>query len=173
LRPSCFAFGGAKSASRLAVAEKMIIFRKRLPGLAPTALTRFLLRARRAAGLRGQVNVLITGNRELQELNRRFRGKNHPTDVLSFPSSASDGLAGEIAISAEIASQNAHRLGHNPADEIRILVLHGVLHLAGYDHERDRGEMAAKEQRLRKKLGLPSGLIERAASTPRSTRAHP
>jgi probable rRNA maturation factor len=173
LRPSCFAFGGAKFASRLAVAETMIIFRKRLPGVAPTALTRFLLRARRAAGLRGQVNVLITGNRELQELNRRFRGKNQPTDVLSFPSITSDGLAGEIAISAEIASQNARQLGHTPAEEIKILALHGVLHLAGYDHERDGGEMAAKEQRLRKKLGLPSGLIERAGRASRPIRAHP
>lgn len=150
----------------------MIIFRRRVPGLAASSLTRFLLRARRAAGLRGQINVLITGNDELQDLNRRFRGKNQPTDVLSFPSIASDGLAGEIAISAEIASQNARRLGHAPAEEIKILALHGVLHLAGYDHETDRGQMAAKEQRLRMKLGLPSGLIERS-HIPRSARAHP
>ena len=72
------------------------------------------------------------------------------------------GLAGDIAISAEIAAQNARHLGHSAAQEIKILVLHGILHLAGYDHESDRGTMARKEVRLRKSLGLPSGLIERS-----------
>ena len=76
----------------------MIIFRKRVAGLNQSAFSRFLLRARREVGLRGQINVLVTGSRELQALNRRFRGKNQPTDVLSFPAIASDGLAGEVAI---------------------------------------------------------------------------
>ena len=113
--------------------------------------------------LQGDVNVLVTGSRELRGLNRRFRAKDTPTDVLSFPATASlrDGLAGDVAISAEIATSNARRLGHSTAEEVKILALHGVLHLAGYDHERDRGEMARKEQRLRKSLGLPEGLIER------------
>jgi probable rRNA maturation factor len=70
-------------------------------------------------------------------------------------------FAGDVAISAEIAARNARRLGHTVADEVRILTLHGVLHLAGYDHERDDGQMERKEQRLRKSLGLPVGLIER------------
>ena len=70
-------------------------------------------------------------------------------------------MAGDIAISADIATQNARQLGHAPALEIKILALHGVLHLAGYDHETDHGEMARKEISLRKALGLPSGLIER------------
>ena len=99
----------------------------------------------------------------MQGLNQRFRGKNKPTDVLSFP--AMPGLmkkfAGDVAISAEIAARNARRLGHTVADEVKILTLHGVLHLAGYDHERDDGRMERKEQRLRNSLGLPVGLIER------------
>jgi probable rRNA maturation factor len=106
----------------------------------------------------------VTSSRELQRLNHRFRGKNKPTDVLSFP--AMPGLiqsfAGDVAISAEIAARNARRLGHTAAEEIRILTLHGLLHLAGYDHELDGGEMERKEARLRKALGLPVGLIERS-----------
>ena len=70
-------------------------------------------------------------------------------------------LAGDIAISAEIAKQNARRLDHSAAQEIKVLTLHGVLHLAGYDHDRDEGAMARKEIALRQSLGLPVGLIER------------
>ena len=142
----------------------MVTFRKSVPGLSEMALARFVVRARRAAGLHGSINVLVSGSRELQALNFRFRGKNKPTDVLSFapmPGLVS-GLAGDIAISAESAAQNARHLGHSGAQEIKILVLHGILHLAGYDHESDRGTMARKEVRLRKSLGLPSGLIERS-----------
>jgi probable rRNA maturation factor len=107
--------------------------------------------------------VLVTSSRELKGLNRRFRGKNKPTDVLSFPAipGLMRGFAGDVAISAEIAASNARRLGHTAADEIRILTLHAVLHLAGYDHEQDNGEMEGKEARLRKSFGLPVGLIER------------
>jgi probable rRNA maturation factor len=96
-------------------------------------------------------------------LNRRFRGKNKPTDVLSFPAipGLMRGFAGDVAISAEIAARNARRLGHTAAEEIEILALHAVLHLAGYDHEQDNGEMERKEAHLRKSLGLPVGLIER------------
>jgi probable rRNA maturation factor len=115
----------------------------------------------------------------LQVLNRRFRGKNKPTDVLSFPAmpGLAPGFAGDVAISAEIASQNARRLGHTAAEEISILVLHGMLHLAGYDHELDDGEMEREEARLRKSLGLPVGLIERnkqsARAKPKRKRASP
>jgi len=137
--------------------------RKRVSGLNQAALSRFVSRAKRAAGLAGEVNVMLTSSSELRRLNQRFRGKNRPTDVLSFPSlgGPQDGLAGDIAISADIAAYNARCLRHSPTDEIKILVLHGILHLAGYDHERDRGEMAFKELHLRKTLGLPIGLIER------------
>src|SRR5690349_10748069 len=134
----------------------MVILRKPVPGLTETGLSRFAARAGRAVKLKGSVNVLITSNRELRSLNRRFRGKDRATDVLSFP--AEFGLArdfaGDVAISAEIASENAQRLGHAPSLEIKVLVLHGLLHLAGYDHDKDKGEMARKEQRLRKTLGL-------------------
>jgi len=82
------------------------------------------------------------------------------------------GFAGDVAISAEIARQNARRLGHTAAEEIKILVLHGMLHLAGYDHELDNGEMEREEARLRKSLGLPVGLIERNLAPTRAKRGH-
>jgi probable rRNA maturation factor len=116
------------------------------------------------ANVSGRVHLLVTGNRELQSLNRRFRRRNEPTDVLSFPAPLRWGaeVAGDVAISAEIAAENARRLGHSLAEEIQVLALHGVLHLAGFDHEDDQGEMLRMERRLRKRLGLPVGLIERA-----------
>jgi len=141
----------------------LVIFRRRVAGLTEAALSRFVTKASRAASLEGTVDVLVTGNRELRLLNNRFLGKDKATDVLSFPTERTESrCAGEIAISAEIASQNAQRLGHDIPQEIKILALHGILHLAGYDHERDKGEMARKELRLRTKLNLPSGLIERS-----------
>lgn len=141
----------------------MIITRKRVPGLSEASLSRFLRRAEEKAGLSGQVNVLLTTSKELRSLNSRFRHKDKATDVLSFPVSHElDGkLAGDLAISVEIAARNARELGHTAADEVKILTLHGVLHLAGYDHETDSGEMARTEQRLRRALRLPDGLIER------------
>ncbi len=143
----------------------MIIIQKRVAGLSEAALAKFVTRARRLTGLRGSVSVLVTSSREMQGLNRRFRGKNKPTDVLSFPAVPGlvQGFAGDVAISAEIAAHNARRLGHTVAEEIRILTLHALLHLAGYDHELDDGEMERKEAGLRKALGLPVGLIERNA----------
>jgi probable rRNA maturation factor len=137
-----------------------------------SALARFVARARRVAGLKGTVNVLLTSSSELKSLNRRFRGKDHPTDVLSFPSGTdlAGDCAGEIAISAEIASQNARTLGHLVATEVKILTLHGILHLRGYDHEHDQGQMAKLEQKLRRKLRLPVGVIERAQSSGKQAR---
>ena len=142
----------------------MVIFQKRVPDLSELALARFVTRARQAAALKGTVDVLVTSNTEMKSLNRRFRGKDKPTDVLSFPRASDDArneFAGEIAISAEIAAQNAFALGHTPAQEVKILVLHGILHLRGYDHERDGGQMTRREERLRTRLGLPIGLIDR------------
>ena len=151
----------------------MVIFQKRVADLTELALRRFVARARRAAGLKGVVNVLLTSSAEMKSLNRRFRGKDQPTDVLSFPTEpgAQEQFVGEIAISAEMAAQNARALGHSPAAEVKILVLHGVLHLRGYDHECDNGRMARREKQLRAKLRLPLGLIERA-TTPRPERKH-
>ena len=99
----------------------------------------------------------------MRRLNSCFRGKNQPTDVLSFPADASAKVfAGDIAISLDIAERNARLLGHSAADEIRVLILHGMLHIAGYDHENDEGEMANKEIVLRRRFGLPTSLIERS-----------
>jgi probable rRNA maturation factor len=148
----------------------MVILNKTMPRLSQLSLERFLMRAKRAAGLRGEVNVLLTNSRELRALNARFRKKDRPTDVLSFPSAFQNGeSAGDIAISTEIAKENARRLRHRLADEVRILMLHGLLHLAGYDHESDSGAMDTKERRLRKKLGLPVGLIQRTGKSIRFT----
>jgi probable rRNA maturation factor len=143
--------------------ENLVILLKPVAGLSDTALAKFVARASRASKLVGTVNVLVTGSPELRSLNRRFRGKDQPTDVLSFLPGPCfvNRLAGDIAISADIAKQSARRLGHTAAQEIKILALHGVLHLAGYDHERGHGTMAGKEAELRRSLGLPAGLIER------------
>ena len=104
---------------------------------------------------------LLADDRELRRLNRQFLGKDYPTDVLSFPEPGPDEFLGELAISIERAKEQAKLLGHTIEEEIKILMLHGVLHLLGMDHEQDRGRMARAETRLRKKLGLPAGLIER------------
>lgn len=101
---------------------------------------------------------VITGDEELQTLNRNFRRKNYATDVLSFPM---DGQLGEMAISAERAQVQAREFGHPRLDEIRILMLHGLLHLTGMDHERDRGRMARAEEQWRHALKLPATLIAR------------
>ena len=138
------------------------VTRKPLASKATSAetLSRFATRVQRALGIAGEVNIAITTNREMQTLNRRFRKKNKATDVLSFPSE-SPGIAGDIAISLEFAAENAAELGHSLATEVEILVLHGMLHLAGFDHEIDEGEMHERETALRQKFKLPVGLIER------------
>jgi probable rRNA maturation factor len=166
-----------KTRSRLRIQKKaegdLVIVKRRTSGLSAASIVKFLAQAKRAAHLRKNVSVLITSDQELRRLNRSFRGKDKPTDVLSFPAlpGASDGIAGDIAISAETAARNARQMEHDTADEIKILVLHGVLHLAGYDHELDNGEMARTEQRLRKSLRLPVALIERnAGESVRSSR---
>jgi probable rRNA maturation factor len=144
----------------------LIILRKRIAGLSSSTLERFVLRARRAVHLHDTVNVLVTSSVELKSLNRQFRGVDRATDVLSFPAPPvtrrqAKPIAGDVAISADIARENARRLGHSMADEVKILVLHGILHLAGFDHERDNGDMARKESKLRLQLKLESSLIER------------
>ena len=127
------------------------------------SLNQFLRAAQRRVGLPGEVNVLITSDAEMRRLNREFRGKNKPTDVLSFPApqKGNTAIAGDIAISAPIARANAERLDHSLEVELKILLLHGLLHLAGHDHESDQGEMAVREHELRAQLKLPTGLIAR------------
>jgi len=144
--------------------------KRNLKDVSPQALERFAGRARRAAGLRGQVQILITSNRALRTLNRQFRKKDKATDVLSFPPAPGVDHSGDIAISAEIAAQTSRLLEHSLAQELKILMLHGMLHLAGYDHETDTGEMARKEERLRRQLGLSTGLIQRMGNSKKPAR---
>ena len=141
----------------------MVTIDTKLPGISSTALDRFVLRARRAASVRGKVHVLIVSSRRMKALNWQFRGQNRPTDVLSFPTipQVRRDFAGDIVISADIAAANARALTHPLSHELKVLILHGVLHLGGHDHETDHGEMARKEERLRKQLKLRAGLIER------------
>lgn len=136
---------------------------------------------------RGTVTIALVTDREINRLNRQFRGKDAPTDVLSFPVARplkgrqSAGLKGprdeslkgardeadvlgEIAIALGVARRQARERGHSEAVEWRVLALHGLLHLLGYDHETDDGRMQRVERRLRRKGGLREGLIERADS---------
>jgi probable rRNA maturation factor len=143
----------------------VIILEKVNADIHERALTLFASKAKQAVGARGELSIRITSSAEMRELNRRFRRKNKPTDVLSFPTDTPK-LAGDIAISAEIAAANAEELGHSIDTELKILILHGLLHLVGYDHETDDGEMQAKESKLRQQLKLPVGLIERTNGKP-------
>lgn len=124
----------------------------------------FLRKACEAVRLRGKVTVLLTTDAGIRRLNRQFRGKNKATDVLSFPAAgrAAEGIAGDLAISVPTAARQCAEQDHSVSTEIKVLILHGLLHLAGYDHETDQGRMAQREGQLRARLGLPQGLIERS-----------
>ena len=131
------------------------------------AMRIFLAQAVEAAELEGAVSVLMTGDEQIRRLNREFRHKDKATDVLSFPAAQVNGhgaVAGDLAISVETAAREAERRGHPLETELKILLLHGVLHLAGWDHETDSGEMSEKEEELRRELGLGEGLIGRSES---------
>lgn len=106
-------------------------------------------------------DCLIADDAELRRLNREFRHKDYATDVLSFPAVGAGSYIGDLAISMDRAREQAREFRHSTYVELRILMLHGVLHLLGYDHETDAGRMARAEKRWREKLGLPVGLIER------------
>ena len=110
------------------------------------------------------VVCLIADDRELRRLNFQFLGRDYPTDVLSFSSGTDTGVLGDVAISIERAATQAAEYGHTRVDEIRILMLHGVLHLMGLDHERDWEEMARAEQMWRRDFGLPTTLTERTGA---------
>ena len=128
-------------------------------------LNRFLACAQKALGLTGEFSVLLTGDERLRALNLQFRGIDKSTDVLSFPAlpeAANGGQGGDLAISLETALAQAAAYGHTLQMEVKILILHGLLHLAGYDHERDQGQMRRRETRLRKQFALPAGLVERS-----------
>lgn len=180
----------------------MVVNRQHRFRIALKPLEAFLERAQRALGLSGrELTICLVSDAAIAGMNRTFRGKRGPTDVLSFPANGAESkqgirgagkrgtteaqrnagaistqkrqrarraqrsqdrrailpstsYLGDIAISAETALRNARRLGRTLPDELRVLMLHGVLHLAGYDHEADRGEMDRLERRLRQHLGL-------------------
>jgi probable rRNA maturation factor len=116
----------------------------------------------------GQFACLVTTDAELRRLNRIYRRKDQPTDVLSFPASPAPGSGnrylGDVAISWQRARKQARSFGHSTEVEIQVLMLHGVLHLMGLDHETDRGRMSRAETRWRRTFGLPAGLIERVTT---------
>jgi probable rRNA maturation factor len=123
------------------------------------------------ARVRGVLSLAIVSDRRVKALNRQYRGRDYATDVLSFPgedaasvSTAPLACLGDIVIARGVLRRQARQARHSVATELRVLALHGLLHLLGYDHERDAGEMWRVERRLRRKGGLPEGLIERAGA---------
>jgi probable rRNA maturation factor len=126
----------------------------RPPGLATW------LRTIAPARARGTVAVAVVSDARVRRLNRVYRQQDRTTDVLSFPSDDGDCL-GDIVIAAGVARRQAETAGHSLQTELRVLALHGLLHLLGYDHEHDAGLMARVETRLRRRGGLREGLIER------------
>ena len=126
-------------------------------------LRQFLVELTRRVTHGRLIACLITDDAEIRRLNRKFRSVNAATDVLSFPATADPGYSGDLAISVDRARTQAAALGHSLDDELRVLMLHGALHLAGFDHETDAGEMAGAEARWRKRFGLPAGLLQRSA----------
>ena len=166
------------SASASANAKTSAASRPEMTSRIPSRRTlgRFLAQAQDAAKLSGQVTVLLTTDATIRDLNRRFRGKDEATDVLSFPAKPLQNtkpverVAGDVAISVETARKQAAEQGHALGVELRVLILHGLLHLAGYDHETDAGRMQRRERQLRAKLELPLGLIERVSVKRTKTR---
>jgi probable rRNA maturation factor len=151
--------------------QSTLLFDVATPGLARRDLRAFVKRIEREVAGGRAFSCLIAGDAELRRLNREFRKKDYATDVLSFPvgqallpANRPEGrqhFLGEIAISFDKARQKAPEYEHGVTQEIEILLLHGVLHLLGMDHETDRGRMSRTERHWRATLGLPPGLIER------------
>jgi probable rRNA maturation factor len=145
----------------------MVLNRQRSVRVPVKDLTRFLARARRALRLPAEsVSVCLVTDSKIARWNRDYRGKPGPTDVLSFPAEernrggpkpakpSAGPYLGDIVIAPAVARRNARRFGRSFGQEMRILILHGMLHLMGYDHETDTGQMDRREQRLRRSLGL-------------------
>jgi probable rRNA maturation factor len=141
-----------------------LLFQVATPGLSRRAVRVFAKRVASEVADGRAFCCLITSDRELRRLNREFRQKDHVTDVLSFPALEPDSFLGEIAIAFPTAQRQASEYGLRVNREIEILMLHGVLHLLGMDHEKDGGRMARAEGKWRTALGLPHGLIERVRS---------
>jgi probable rRNA maturation factor len=145
-----------------------ILFRRPAADVRPRALQNYIRRLEMEVAKGRPFECLITGDAELRKLNREFRGKDEATDVLSFLSGPAQARRpaplGSLAISLTRARAQARAFRHPTEIEVRILMLHGLLHLLGYDHESDSGRMARAEKRWRAVLGLPNGLIERVQS---------
>ncbi len=150
-----------------------VAFRRTPATLRRAPIARFARTLQKEVAKGRPFDALITGDTELRRLNHEFRGKDYATDVLSFPAeiplseprpSGSGAFLGDIAISLGRARAQAREFHHSIEHEVQILMLHGVLHLLGHDHETDSGAMARAEKRWRTKLGLPNGLIERVRS---------
>src|SRR6185437_9381743 len=125
-----------------------VVFRRSPASLRKRVIERFARTLGTEVAKGRSFECLITGDAELQRLNRDFRGKDQTTDVLSFPAE-DKGFLGSIAISSRRAAAQAREFGHSHEDEVRILMLHGLLHLTGLDHEADNGRMARAEKRWR------------------------
>jgi probable rRNA maturation factor len=139
--------------------EVVAVNRHRRHAVDVARLTAVLRRAADALSVKGEVALVLAGDRALRQLNHRYRGKDKPTDVLSFPGPGhphAGGELGDIVISVETAAVNAKGLGRTLPQELDVLALHGFLHVLGYDHETDDGTMGRLERRLRKRLLAPA-----------------
>lgn len=126
--------------------------RQRRRRVSEPRLRRVLAGAAGVLRVRGEIALVLAGDRFLRRLNRDYRDQDRPTDVLSFPCDGTDGGLGDIVISLETAERNARGLGRTLAQELDVLALHGFLHLLGHDHETDGGAMERLERRLRRRL---------------------
>jgi probable rRNA maturation factor len=138
-----------KPPERLSV---VLLDRQRRRRVSAARLRRVLGGAASALRVKGEVSLVLAGDRLLRRLNRTYRGKDRPTDVLSFPGGGGEAGLGDVVISVETAGRNALRLRRTLAQELDVLALHGFLHVLGYDHETDDGAMERLERRLRKRL---------------------
>ncbi len=129
-----------------------LLNRQRRRRVSAARLRRVLARAAAALGVRGELALVLAGDRLLQRLNREYRGKDRPTDVLSFPGDGGEAGLGDVVISVETAEKNARGLGRTLPQELDVLALHGLLHVLGHDHETDDGTMERLERRLRRRL---------------------
>lgn len=132
----------------------VVLNRHRRRRVSVPRLVRLLRGAARRLGARGELAVVLTGDREIRALNARYRKKDRPTDVLSFPGEGGDLGLGDVVISVETAARNAKAMGRGLARELDALALHGLLHALGHDHESDDGQMERLERRLRRALGI-------------------
>ncbi|MBI3932508.1 MAG: rRNA maturation RNase YbeY [Acidobacteria bacterium] len=130
----------------------VLLNRQRRRGVDARRLRRVLESAASALGVSGEVALVLTGDRPVRTLNARYRGKDQPTDVLSFPGEGGEAGLGDIIVSVETAARNARGLGRTLQQELDVLALHGFLHVLGYDHETDDGAMDRLERRLRRRL---------------------